>query len=56
MKNIGFIQKLLVSSSKLKNYKIMVIGNNTNTMFANIPNIEILPLQKQEEVDTYLGK
>jgi hypothetical protein len=56
VKNIGFIQKLLVSSSKLKNYKIMVIGNNTNTMFANIPNIEILPLQKQEEVDTYLGK
>jgi len=56
VKNIGFIQKLLVSSSKLKNYKIMVIGNNTNTMFANIPNIEILPLQKQEEVDAYLEK
>jgi hypothetical protein len=56
VKNIGFIRELLVSSSKLKNYKIMVIGNNTNTMFANIPNIETLPLQKQEEVDAYLGK
>lgn len=59
VKNIGFIRKLLVSSSKLRNYKIMVIGNNTNTMFANIPNIpniEILPLQKQEEVDAYLEK
>jgi hypothetical protein len=56
VKNIGFIQKLLASSTKLRNYKIMIIGNNTNTMFANIPNIEILPLQKQEEVDAYLGK
>ena len=56
VKNIGFIQKLLASSTKLRNYKIMVIGNNSDNMFANIPNIEILPLQKQEEVDAYLEK
>ena len=56
VKNINFVRELLVSSSKLRNYKIMVIGNNAESMFSMIPNIEILPLQKQEEVDAYLGK
>ena len=56
VKNLDFVRELLVSSSKLRNYRIMVIGNNSETMFANIPNIETLPLQKQEEVDAYLEK
>ena len=34
----------------------MVIGNNSEKMFSGISDIEILPLQKQEEVDVILGK
>lgn len=56
VKNIRFIIELLASSSKLRNYKIMVIGNNSEKMFSGIGDIEILPLQKQEEVDAYLAK
>jgi hypothetical protein len=56
VKNIGFIQKLFAFSKKLKEYKILVIGNNSEKMFSEFENIEILSLQKQEEVDSYLGK
>jgi hypothetical protein len=56
VKNIGFIMELLASSKKLRSYKIMVIGNNSEKMFSGIGDIEILPLQKQEEVDAYLSK
>ena len=34
----------------------MVIGNNSAEMFSGFSEIEILPLQKQEEVDAYLEK
>jgi len=34
----------------------MVIGNNSEGMFSGFEGLEILPLQKQEEVDTYLEK
>jgi hypothetical protein len=56
VKNIGFIQGLLAFSGKLRKYKIMVIGNNANEMFSGFEGVEILPLQKQEEVDAYLEK
>jgi hypothetical protein len=56
VKNIGFAMKLLASSKKLRSYKIMVIGNNSENMFSEISDIQILPLQKQEEVDAYLAK
>ena len=56
VKNIVFIQELLAFSVKLRKYKIMVIGNNSAEMFSGFEEIEILPLQKQEEVDAYLGK
>lgn len=56
VKNIGFIQELLAFSGKLREYKIMVIGNNSEGMFSGFEGLEILPLQKQEEVDTYLEK
>jgi glycosyltransferase involved in cell wall biosynthesis len=56
VKNIGFIKELLAFSGKLRKYKIMVIGNNSAEMFSEFQEIEILPLQKQEEVDSYLEK
>jgi hypothetical protein len=56
VKNIQFIIELLAFSGKLRDYKIMVIGNNSENMFSGISGIEILPLQKQEEVDAYLAK
>jgi len=56
VKNIGFIQELLGFSKKLRNYKIVIIGNNSAQMFSGFKDIEILPLQKQEEVDAYLMK
>ena len=34
----------------------MVIGNNSVGMFSRFEGVEILPLQKQEEVDYYLEK
>jgi len=56
VKNIKFIKELFVFSEKLRKYKIMVIGNNSAEMFSGFSEIEILPLQKQEEVDAYLEK
>ena len=56
VKNIKFIQELFAFSEKLRKYKIMVIGNNSAEMFSEFSEIEILPLQKQEEVDAYLEK
>ena len=56
VKNIGFVMELLAFSGKLREYKIMVIGNNSEEMFSGFEGLEILPLQKQEEVDTYLEK
>jgi hypothetical protein len=56
VKNIGFIQELLAFSGKLRNYKIIVIGNNSAEMFSGFAEIKILPLQKQEDVDIYLEK
>ena len=56
VKNIGFIQELLNFSNKLRDYKIVIIGNNSEKMFSEFKNIKILPLQKQEEVDNYLAK
>ena len=56
VKNIGFIKELLAFSGKLRKYKIMVIGNNSAEMFSEFQEIEILPLQKQKEVDSYLEK
>jgi hypothetical protein len=56
VKNIKFIQELLAFSLKIRNYKIQIIGNNSLKMFSGFENIEILPLQKQEEVDDYLRK
>ena len=56
VKNIGFIQELLAYSEKLRKYKITVIGNNSVGMFSGFEGVEILPLQKQEEVDSYLEK
>jgi hypothetical protein len=56
VKNISFIQELLAFSNKLRNYKIVIIGNNSEKMFSGFEGIKILPLQKQEEVDTYLEK
>lgn len=56
VKNIKFVMELLTYSKKLQNYKIMVIGNNSEKMFSGISGIEILSLQKQEEVDAYLAK
>jgi hypothetical protein len=56
VKNIGFIQELFAFSKKLREYKITVIGNNTVEMFSGFEGIDILPLQKQEEVISYLGK
>jgi hypothetical protein len=56
VKNIGFVKELLDFSKKLLNYKIVIIGDNSDKMFSGFSEIQILPLQKQEEVDTYLGK
>jgi len=56
VKNLSFIQELLAYSEKLRKYKITVIGNNSVRMFSGFEGIEILPLQKQEEVDSYLEK
>jgi glycosyltransferase involved in cell wall biosynthesis len=56
VKNIGFIKELLAFSGKLRKYKITVIGNNSAEMFSGFEGVEILPLQKQEEVDSYLEK
>jgi hypothetical protein len=56
VKNIGFIQELLAFSGKLRKYKITVIGHNSVGMFSGFEGVEILPLQKQEEVDSYLEK
>jgi glycosyltransferase involved in cell wall biosynthesis len=56
VKNIGFVQELFAFNRKLMNYKIVIIGDNSEKMFSGFAEIEILPLQKQEEVDTYLGK
>jgi hypothetical protein len=56
VKNISFIQELLAYSGKLRKYKITVIGNNSAGMFSGFEGVEILPLQKQEEVDAYLAK
>ena len=56
VKNIGFIQELLAFSEKLRKYKIMVIGNNAEEMFSGFEGVEILPLQKKQEVDAYLEK
>ena len=56
VKNIGFIQELLAFSEKLRKYKIMVIGNNAEEMFSGFEGVEILPLQKQQEVDASLEK
>jgi hypothetical protein len=56
VKNIGFIQELLAFSKKLLNYKIVVIGDNSDKMFSGFSEVQILPLQKQEEVDAYFGK
>lgn len=56
VKNIGFIQELLNFSNKLRDYKIVIIGNNSEKMFSEFKNIKILPLQKQDEVDNYLAK
>ena len=56
VKNIKFIMELLAYSEKLRKYKITVIGNNSVEMFSGFEGIEILPLQKQEEVDSYLEK
>jgi hypothetical protein len=56
VKNISFIKELLAFSQKLRNYKIIVIGHNSVDMFSGFEGVEILPLQKQEEVDYYLEK
>jgi hypothetical protein len=56
VKNISFIQELLAFSEKLRKYKITVIGHNSAKMFSGFEGVEILPLQKQEEVDSYLEK
>lgn len=56
VKNLSFIQELLAFSGKLRKYKITVIGNNSVGMFSGFEGVEILPLQKQEEVDSYLEK
>lgn len=56
VKNIGFIQELLAFSKKLREYKIMVIGEKSEGMFSGFEGVEILPLQKQKEVDSYLEK
>ena len=56
VKNLSFIQELLAFSEKLRKYKITVIGNNSMGMFSGFEGVEILPLQKQEEVDSYLEK
>jgi hypothetical protein len=56
VKNLSFIQELLAYSGKLRKYKITVIGNNSAGMFSGFEGVEILPLQKQHEVDDYLGK
>ena len=56
VKNLSFIQELLAYSGKLRKYKITVIGNNSVGMFSGFEGVEILPLQKQEEVDSYLEK
>jgi hypothetical protein len=56
VKNLSFIQELLAFSEKLRKYKITVIGNNSVGMFSGFEGVEILPLQKQEEVDSYLEK
>ena len=34
----------------------MIIGNNADEMFSGFEGIDILPLQKQNEVDAYLEK
>jgi hypothetical protein len=56
VKNISFVQELLAFSEKLRNYKIVVIGEYSDKMFSGFADVQILPLQKQEEVDAYLGK
>jgi hypothetical protein len=56
VKNIGFVQELFAFNRKLLNYKIVIIGDNSEKMFSGFANVKILPLQKQEEVDAYLGK
>lgn len=59
IKNIQFIKNLILSSKKIQNYKIMVIGENSDIMFNNICNlcnIKLLPLINQAEVDKYLMK
>jgi hypothetical protein len=56
VKNLKFIMELLAYSEKLRKYKITVIGNNSVGMFSGFEGVEILPLQKQEEVDAYLAK
>jgi len=56
VKNINFIKELFSFSKKIREYKIIVIGNNSKEMFSGFEGVEILPLQKQEEVDSYLGK
>jgi hypothetical protein len=56
VKNIEFIRELLAYSEKLKKYKIMIIGENSEGMFSGFEGVETLPLQKQEEVDAYLEK
>jgi hypothetical protein len=56
VKNIIFVKKLLDFNKKLLNYKIVIIGDNSEKMFSEFANVQILPLQKQEEVDAYLAK
>jgi glycosyltransferase involved in cell wall biosynthesis len=56
VKNLSFIKELLAYSAKLRKYKITVIGHNSVGMFSGFEGVEILPLQKQEEVDSYLEK
>jgi len=56
VKNIKFVMELLAYSKKLREYKITVIGNNSVEMFSGFEGVEILPLQKQEEVVSYLEK
>lgn len=57
VKNIKFIKQLISSSKKLQNRRITIIGENSEDMFQNLSKkITILPLLKQQEVDSYLLK
>jgi hypothetical protein len=59
VKNIKFFKDIITFDKKFKHKKITIIGENSDSLFQDLTenyNLDIIPLIKQNEVESYLVK